>query len=117
MREDIGRFFEGHILETVNLIKSVYDIATGQGADVSVWVHGRELVFARGEPGSGPGFVRVLPADTMITVAFPRGMYIFDPKKRMKGVPGSRTRVVIRATMELDSYVRRLIEAAYALES
>lgn len=117
MRSDIGRFLEGRILETVNLIKAVYDIASGEGPEVSAWVHGRELVFGKGEEGQGSGFVRVLPADTMITLTFPRGSELFDPAKRLKGMPPTASRRLnIRATIELDMYVRRLIDAAYALE-
>jgi hypothetical protein len=117
VRTDIGRFYEGRLFETVNLIKNALEVATGVGYDVEVWIHGRELVFGRGEAEQGVGFLRILPGEASITLSFPRGGEVFDPQKRMKGVPGSRTRLVVRNAGDIDSYARRLIEAAYELDS
>lgn len=115
MRPDVGRYLEGRLFETVNLIKAIYDLALGEGKDVVAAVDGRELVFYRGE-ASGAGFLRILPAETSITAAFPRGARLFDPGKRLKGVPGSRLRIMLRSQQDIDPYVRRLIDNAYAIE-
>jgi len=117
MREDIGRYLEGRLHDTQQLIKIVYDIATGQGRDVNAWVEGRELVFGRKEPGKGTGFLRLLPSEVSLTISFPRGHELPDPLKRARGVRGSRTKLTIRTTSDLDSYVRRMIDAAYALDT
>lgn len=116
MRIDIGRFLEGRLLETVNLIKAVYDLATGEGKDVEAFVHGRELVFARREP-TGAGFVRLLPQETSVVISFPRGPELFDPGKRLRGFPTARRSLTLRSTMQLDPYVRRLIDEAYRLDA
>lgn len=117
MRPDIGRFLEGRLLSTVQLLKAIYDIGTGEGDDVSVWIDGRELVFGKGEPSTGRGFLRAIPQETSVILAFPRGHELLDPLKRAKGPRGSETRMFIRHASELDPYVRRMIDAAYHLES
>lgn len=115
MNPEIGRYLEGRLLPTINLIKSVYDYAVGQGPDVVASVQGRELCFFRGEP-SGAGFLRVLPAELWLTLAFPRGEEIPDPLKRLKGPRGARKQALVRDSTELDYYMRRVIDAAYAQE-
>jgi hypothetical protein len=116
MRPDVGRFLEGRLLETQLLIKSIYDLATGEGKDVVAAIDGRELVFRRGEAAT-PGFLRVLPAATSVTIGFPKGPSLFDPGKRLKGVANARRSLVLRSSMDLDPYVRRLIDEAYRIES
>ena len=116
MRPDIGRYLEGRFFDTVQLVKTVYDIGLGQGDDVSVWIEGNELVFGRRDPGSGSGFLRLLPQEVSITLSFPRGHEISDPQKRARGAAGSRTRLTIRMSAEIDVYTRRMIDAAYALD-
>ena len=98
------------------MLKAVYDTSLGQGKDVKVWVDGRELVFGTKEPRVGQGFLRLLPLETSVTISFPRGHDIPDPQKRAKGPRGSRTRLTIRTTADLDFYVRRMFDAAYALD-
>ncbi len=115
MEPTVGRYLEGRMLETVNLIKTVYDIGLGQGKDVNVWIDGLELVFGRKEPGEGGGFLRILPHEVNITLAFPRGHEIPDPQKRTKGVHGSRKSMLVRHIGDLDPYTRRMVDAAYAL--
>jgi hypothetical protein len=115
MKEDIGRFLDPWILETQMLIKTVFDLATGEGHDVEAVVEGRELAFRRKDKKTA-GFLRVLPQATSVSLAFPAGGRLFDPGKRLKGVPGSRLRVVLRTTQDLDPYVRRLIDEAYRID-
>jgi hypothetical protein len=114
MREDVGRFFEGRLHETTMLLKAAYDIAVATGPDVADWVHGRELVFSRSEPGESRGFLRILPLDVLLQLAFPKGKELFDPQKRLRGVPGSQLRLTVRGMGDLDPYARRLVEEAYA---
>lgn len=116
MRTDLGRFFEGRLLETIKLLKAIHDVATGAGPDVSVWIDGRQMVFGRGEPRTGRGFLRVMPGETNAIVSFPRGHQLHDPGKRAKGPSGSETRMTLGHLGDLDPYVRRMIDAAYALE-
>ena len=116
MRPDLGRFFEGRLLETVNLMKTVYDAATGTGKDVSVWIDGRELVFGKGDDQTTRGFLRMIPLEATVVVAFPKGNQILDPQKRARGYPGSQTKMTLAHASDVDVYVRRMIEAAYALE-
>jgi hypothetical protein len=115
MRTDIGRFLEGRLLPTINLIKTIYDTGLGAGKDVTAWIDGRELVFSKGED-KGRGFMRAIPLETSVTLCFPRGHELLDPKKRAKGARGSETRVLIRDQMDLDLYIRRMIDAAYSVE-
>lgn len=115
MNPEIGRYLEGRLLVTQNLIKTVYDYALGQGRDVEVKVEGRELAFRRGE-SAGAGFLRVLPAELWLTLSFPRGGEIPDPLGRLKGPRGARKQCLVRDSSELDLYARRLIDAAYAQE-
>jgi hypothetical protein len=116
MRTDIGRFFEGRLLDTIKLLQTIYDVGCGAGRDVNAWVDGRELVFSRGEESKGRGFLRVTPGETNATICFPRGHELLDPLKRAKGPRGSETRMTIMHPSELDSYVRRMIDAAYELD-
>jgi hypothetical protein len=116
MRSDIGRFFEGRLLETIKLLQTIYDAGCGAGHDVSAWIDGRELVFSKGEAGKGRGFLRVTPNETSATVCFPRGHELLDPLKRAKGPRGSETRMMVFHPSEIDAYVRRMIDAAYHLE-
>ncbi len=115
MNSEIGRFFEGHFFETQKLMKAIYDLAMGEGQGaVHAHIEGRELVFAT-EEGGRPGFLRMLPNPTSVTLAFPSGGQILDPAKRMKGPTGARTRLTLNNTLDLDPYVRRLIDQAYTL--
>lgn len=114
MRADLGRYFESHGMEIQRLLKALYDMGLGQGKDVVFFLEGRELVLARGEP-KGYGFVRFLPEETGVTISFPSGAQLFDPAKRMRGFPGSRTRVTLRSLLDMDPYVRRLVDQAYAV--
>lgn len=116
MRPDIGRYLEGRLLSTINLIKLIYDTGLGAGRDVEVWIDGRELVFSKGEGGKGRGFMRVIPFETSLNLCFPRGHELLDPKKRAKGAKGSETRVLIRDQADLDLYIRRMIDSAYSIE-
>jgi hypothetical protein len=117
MRADLGRFFEGRLLETVNVMKTVYDAATGAGKDVGAWIDGRELVFSRSKEEAGRGFLRLIPGEVSVVVAFPKGSQLLDPKKRLKGYPGSTSRITLAHPSDLDLYLRRLIDAAYALDA
>lgn len=114
MRADLGRYFDAHGFETQRLLKALYDMALGEGKDVVGFLEGRELVMARGE-AKGYGFVRFLPEETTVTLSFPMGGQLFDPAKRMRGVPNSRTRLTLRTLLDLDPYVRRLMDQAYGL--
>lgn len=116
MRTDIGRFLEGRLLPTINLIKAIYDTALGAGHDVEARIDGRELMFAKGDAQGGRGFMRLTPHETSVTIAFPRGHELLDPKKRARGARGSETRVLLRDQADLDLYIRRMIDAAYSLE-
>lgn len=116
MRSDIGRFFEGYMLETINIMKVVYDSAMGAGKDVVVWIDGRELVFGRGEENSGRGFLRMIPGEVTVRIAFPKGDQVFDPQKRARGYPGSQKSMTLAHPSDVDTYVRRMIDAAFALE-
>jgi len=101
----------------MKLIKTIYDVACGQGPKVTAWIDGRELVFSAREPGAGRGFLRLTPHEAHVTIAFPRGHELFDPKKRAKGAKGSETRISLRDQADLDLYVRRLIESAHAIDA
>ena len=114
MNSELGRYFEGRRLETQKLLRALYDVGDGQGSDVDVWVDGRELVFGRGA-AAGRGFMRIIPAEIRVVVAFPRGHELFDPQSRLKGPPGSQMSLMLGHGFEIDAYVRRLIESAYAL--
>jgi hypothetical protein len=117
MRADLGRFFEGRLLETVNVMKTVYDAATGAGRDVNVWIDGRELVFGRSQDQTGRGFLRIIPGEATIVIAFPQGSQILDKQKRTRGYPGSQKTMTLAHPSDVDTYVRRMIDAAYALDS
>lgn len=116
MEPEIGRYFEGRLYDTTKVLKALYDLGLGAGGDASAWLDGRELVFGRGEPGHGRGFMRVIAREASVIVAFPAGSQIMDPKKRAKGPPGSQTSMVVTHYSELDTYFRRMLESAYALE-
>lgn len=113
MNSELGRYFEGRLLETQKLLRALYDVGSGLGADVSVWVDGRELVFGRSE--GGRGFMRLIPADIRVLVAFPRGYELFDPRGRLKGPHRSQKSLSLGHVFEIDAYVRRLIDGAYQL--
>ena len=115
MRGEIGRFFEGYLHETLQLMKTVYDAGLGAGPDVLVWIDGREMVFGRWEEG-GRGFLRMIPAEVSVRIAFPKGEQVFDPQGRTKGYPGSQTSMTLFLPSDVDVYVRRMIDAAYQLE-
>ncbi len=115
MESHIGRFFEGRLYETTLLLKSIYDLGTGLGKDVVVSIDGRELVFCRKDK-PGRGFLRIIPQEAQLIVAFPRGHALFDPKKRTKGPPNAQTTLTVRQGGDLDIYFRRLLDSAYAAE-
>ncbi len=114
MNPEIGRYFEGWHLDTIKILKSLYDMALGQGRDVKVWIDGRELVFTKQEPGTDRGFLRLIPSEAHVIVAFPAGDRLFDPRKRLKGPARSQKSLVLGYAGEIDLDVRRLIDAAYA---
>ena len=117
MNFELGRFFEGHLHEVTQMLRVLHDFCTGQGADVNAWVDGRQLVFGTGTPHESAGFLRCLPHGVSVTISFPRGADLNDPAGRAKGVLGSRTKLTIRTTADLDAYVRRMIDAAYVLDA
>jgi hypothetical protein len=116
VRADLGRYFEGYLLETTNLMKTIYDAAVGAGKDVTVKIDGRELVFSKGEDG-GRGFLRMIPGEATVVIAFPNGSRLLDKQKRLRGYPGAQSKMTLAHPSDVDTYVRRLIDAAYALES
>ena len=116
MESEIGRYFEGRMLEQQQLLRTIYDLAFGHGADVCVWIDGRELVFGRGDPRRNRGFLRVVPGEVAVVLGFPQGSQLFDPKKKTRGPAGSQTSTSITHATQLDAYVRRLVEQAYALD-
>jgi hypothetical protein len=113
---EIGRFFEGRLLGTIKLLQVLYDLGLGAGYDTCAWVDGKELVIGRGDPFASRGFMRVIPEEAAAWLCFPRGARLFDPQKRAKGPPGSQTRIYIRSPQDVDAYVRRMIDEAYAIE-
>lgn len=116
MESEIGRYFEGRLLDTQRVLRALYDLGLGQGSDTQVWIDGRELVFGKGEVGQGRGYMRLIPAEAVVTIAFPKGYALLDPQRRTHGAPGSQTVLVVGHASDLDPYVRRLVAAAYALE-
>jgi hypothetical protein len=116
MRSDVGRFFEGRLLDTIKLLQVIYDIGCGAGFDVDCWIEGKEMVFGRAGVGQGRGFLRVIVLETSAILLFPRGHKLFDPAKRGKGPRNSQTRVHVRDPADIDLYVRRLIDEAYATD-
>ncbi len=114
VRDDLGRFFDGRNFETQKLMKVVYDLALGLGKDVSTFLEGRELGFTRGT-AKFPGFLRMLPEETSVTLYFPQGPRLLDPKKKLRGYPSSTARLVLYSTLDLDPYTRRLVDQAYAI--
>ena len=117
MESEIGRYFEGRLLDTQRLLRALYDLGLGQGPDVHVWIDGRELVFGRNASGAGRGFLRVVPGEVTVVLAFPRGDAIMDPAKRAKGPRGGQTAMTITHASGLDPYVRRMIGSAYDLDA
>jgi hypothetical protein len=115
MEPALGRYFEGRLLATTLLLKQLHDCALGQGKDVAAWIEGQELVFGRGAPRSGRGFLRLLPGDAHVVVAFPRAPELFDPQRRLRGPRGSQAHVVLTVAGGLDPYTRRLVECAHAV--
>ncbi len=116
MESEIGRYLEGRLHETQQLLRTIYDLGLGQGKDACAWIDGREMAFGRGEPRRNRGFLRVIPGEVAVVLAFPRGHELFDPKKKTKGPRGSQTSMSITHATQLDLYVRRLIDAAYAMD-
>lgn len=116
MESEIGRYFEGRLLETQKMLRATYDICMGEGQDVVCWIDGRELVFGRGEPKKNRGFLRIIPSDVRIMLGFPSASRLFDPKKVLKGPKGSQGNTSIGYVAELDTYLRRLIDEAYRLD-
>ncbi|MBK6686954.1 MAG: hypothetical protein IPG45_20975 [Deltaproteobacteria bacterium] len=117
MESEIGRYFEGRLLETQKMMRATYDLAMGTAKDVVVWIDGRELVFGKGQPRQGRGFLRLIPGEVRIVLAFPNAPALFDPKKVLKGPKGSQASVSIGYVAELDTYLRRLVEQASSLDS
>ena len=117
MRADLGRFFEGRLLDTINTMKTIYDAATGAGNDVEAWLDGREMVFGKSKEHEGRGFLRMIPGEASVVIAFPKGNQIMDPKKRAKGYPGAQTKITVSHPSDVDTYVRRMIDSAYALDA
>jgi hypothetical protein len=115
MQSDIGRYFEGRLFETTQLLKVIYDVTLGAGKDVAATIEGKELVFRKGQ-NTGRGFLRVIPMEVYVLIAFPKGQELFDPRKRTQGPPGSQKTTLIRDTIDFDIYVRGLLAQAYALE-
>ena len=117
MNSEIGRYFEGHLFETQKLMKAIYDLAMGEGDGyAAASIEGRELVFSKDE-GGRPGFLRMLPSPTSVTLSFPQGGELLDPNKRLKGPAGARKRVTLNSVQELDPYIRRLIDQAYEIST
>ena len=116
MQSDIGRFLESHRLEMQQLIRVVYDTCCGQGSNVIVTIQGKELVFGVQEDGEDFGFARLMPFATSALLSFPRGHEIPDPQSRAKGAINSRTSMTLHYASDVDTYVRRMISTAYALE-
>ncbi|MEL7368765.1 MAG: hypothetical protein AAFN74_07630 [Myxococcota bacterium] len=114
MNSELGRYFEGRMLETQKLLRALYDVGTSPGGDVDVWVDGRELVFGRGSR-AGRGFMRLIPAEIRVVVGFPRGFDLFDPARRLKGPAMSQKSLTLGQVFEIDPYVRRLVEEAYRI--
>lgn len=116
MESELGRYFEGRLLDTQRLLRTLYDLGLGLGSDTQVWIDGREMVFGRGEPRSGRGFMRIIPSEVMVVLAFPRGDGITDPKGLAKGPRGGQRSMTITHASQLDPYVRRMIGSAYDLD-
>ncbi len=116
MESELGRNFQDRLLDQQKLLRALYDLAYGCGADVSCWVQGRELVFGRGEKESGRGFVRLIPLDVMVMCAFPRGDRLFDPTNRLQGPQVGQRSLTLMHHHEIDPHVRRILHAAYAAE-
>ena len=116
VRPEIGRYFSDLLLETQKTLKALYELGKGEGSDVAEWIDGRELVLGRGEPNEGRGFIRLLPLEPIVVLAFPKGSQLLDPKKKLKGPAGSQLSMSLTSPYEVDSYVRRLVDTAYSLE-
>lgn len=117
MQPEIGRYFGDLLFETQKTLKALYELGTGQGKDVNSWIDGRELVIGRGEAKEGRGFVRLLPIEALVILAFPRGSELLDPKKKLQGLAGSQLSMALSSPYEVDTYVRRLVDTAYSIES
>lgn len=113
MNSELGRYFEDRRLETQKLLRALYDVGTGVAPGVQVWIDGRELVF--GASSVGRGFLRLIPGELHVVLAFPRGPELFDPRRRLQGPSHAQKSLIISQVFEIDPYVRRLIELAAAL--
>ena len=116
MNSELGRYFEGRLLDTQMLLRALYDVGSSPGSDVNVWVDGRELVFGRSQDAVGRGFLRLIPSEVRVVLAFPKGGELFDPAGRLAGPAGSQKSLSLGHVFEIDAYVRRLIESAYELD-
>ena len=116
VNSELGRYFEGRLLDTQKLLRALYDVGTSPGADVNVWVDGRELVFGRSPDAAGRGFMRIIPSEVRVVIAFPKGAELFDPAGRLSGPPNSQKSLSLGHVFEIDPQVRRMIEAAYGLD-
>lgn len=114
MEASLGRYLSGHSLEMQRLLIRLIDLAEGMGRGVVCTIEGLELVFRASE--GGRGFLRISPARTGARLAFPRGGDLYDPGRRLSGTPGFEHALELFDGNDLDLYVRRLIEAAHALE-
>lgn len=114
MEAELGRYLAAHPLPTQRFLVRLVDLGRGLGRAVSCSVEGLELVFRAG--GGGRGFLRVSPSRAGLRLAFPRGGELYDPGKRLDGVPGLEHALFLFDEGELDLYVRRLIEGAHALD-
>ena len=114
MQGELGRFFEGRLREVTDMMLVLHDYCVGQGKEVKVTLEGTEMVFRTKDDGFG--FLRVLPMEVTVMVSFPRGHEIPDPKERTKGPVNSRKKMIARTTADIDLYIRRMIDAAYAIE-
>ena len=90
MESEIGRYLEDRLFDTQQLLRTLYDVGLGQGGDTTVWIDGREMVFGRGEANKGRGFLRLIPQEVAIILAFPQGDALMDPKKMAKGPRGGQ---------------------------
>ncbi len=114
VNSELGPFFEGRHLDVQKLLRALYDVGHSPGPGVKAWVDGRELVFSRAE--GGRGFMRLIPLEAQVLVAFPRGGDLFDPLARLRGPPQAQKSVTLGHYSDIDPYLRRIVEQAYHLD-